>query len=181
MTSPRARPKPLTSPVLRIQLATRSATGRHRVHRFGTTSPSRDVVAVIASALVVGIFITVCEWAAYHLLFQSAWDAAFAIVEGAPRSLKTLLFINLMIGVFALQSARWAERRTGSGLQGAMISALATTFTFWIIPTAIMAVMGLLPKPLLVVAPVLGLVAGGGAAVLGFLLYRKLRRLPTTG
>lgn len=172
MTSLQARRRPLTSPSLRILLATPATGGRYHRGRRPGVSGSRELIAALVAAIATGIFITACEWAAYHWWFRSAWEAAFATVDHAPRSLAAFALVNVAIGGFAIQLFRWAEHHTENLLQAMTATAIATAFIFWVTPTIAIAAMGLLPAPLLAAAPILGLLAGGGGTVIGALLYR---------
>ncbi|MES2305801.1 MAG: hypothetical protein V4558_09840 [Gemmatimonadota bacterium] len=174
MSHVQIRRRPLTSPSLRIQLVTPTSTGRHHPRR--DSRGTRSLGAVLIGTVVTGLFITLCEWCAYNWWFRSAWQAAFAAVDGAPRGMLTFAVANIFIGLFAILLYRWMVERTESAWRAMVVSGFITAFIFWVTPTIAIAVMGLLPTPLLAVAPVLGLVAGGGGTILGAWLYGLLTR-----
>ncbi|MEO5800421.1 MAG: hypothetical protein ABIZ70_07935 [Gemmatimonadales bacterium] len=165
--------RPLTSPSLRIQLVTPTAAGRHHHSNRDLRGP-RNFGAVLLATVIAGLFITICEWCAYNWWFRSAWQAAFAAVDGAPRGMVTFALANIFIGLFAMLLFRWMSERAETVWRAMVVSGFITAFIFWVTPTIAIAVMGLLPTPLLAVAPVLGLVAGGGGTVLGAWLYGRL-------
>lgn len=170
------RPRPLTSPAPRILLATPAASGRrHRVKR-AVPSGSQELVATSLAIVAAGGFITFCELLAFRWWYRSAWQAALATVAIAPRGLLTFAAVNVAIGAFAILLYRQIEQHTESALRATGATAITTTLIFWVTPTIAIAAMGLLPTPLLLAAPMLGVIAGGGGTVLGASLYRRLAR-----
>lgn len=176
MSSVQIRPRPLTSPSLRILLATPATTGRHRRGRRAGVTASRDLVAMLVSGLVAGAFITACELVAYRFWFRSAWQSAFANVAIAPRGVTTFLLVNAGIAAFVMLLYRWAEGHMESRASAALTTAIITVVAFWIAPTVAIAAVGLLPSPLLIAAPMLGVIAGGGATILGASIYHRIAR-----
>ncbi len=130
---------------------------------------------VLLGGLLAGVIIDAFEFVTNGVVLASEWEAAMKSL-GLSRSgsaLMALMILGLLIGITAVLLYARALPRFGPGAKTAVLAAFVLWIIAYALPSFGFSAMGLLPKWLLLVGLVVGLLEVILASLAGAWLYKK--------
>jgi hypothetical protein len=130
---------------------------------------------VFLGGLLAGVVVNVFEFVANGLVLASSWDTAMRnLGRQMPRgAIAVFVLVGFLVGITAVWLYAAARPRYGPGPRTAVLIGFGYWLIGYALPTLGWAAMGLIPRRLLAIGTVVGLVEIVAATVIGAWLYTE--------